>query len=91
MEYLSTEMAHLRENFKCNGYTTHDIRKSFKNSPGKIKQTTNIATAILLYAGSTTLRISRLLGKHQIKQFSQAKIGNLLKCVKDHMGLKTAE
>jgi len=89
---LDKEIQHLKETFRKNGYSKHDIRQALqkKDKPWP-KQEKSTAVARLPYQGATSHKVSRLLAKYNIQTVHiPAKNIHLLRPVKDKLGLKAA-
>jgi hypothetical protein len=89
---VSLHHHHLKDTFKKNGYRSRDIQLALnsKTKP-KIDPEKPVGVALLPYHHSTSNKISRLLAQHKIKtvHIPAKKTTNMLRPVKDNVGLKT--
>jgi predicted GIY-YIG superfamily endonuclease len=95
-ESLPSELAHLKKTLLQNGYKKDDIRLVLKRTFSSKKKTTPetedpVNIAVLPYTGKLSGKLARILRRHNIKTIHRppSKIRNLLRPVKDDLGLKT--
>ncbi|KAJ4447063.1 hypothetical protein ANN_09052 [Periplaneta americana] len=94
-ESLPSEICHLRKTFLQNNFGNREIglalRRAFSDKPPAEEQEETKGMAYIPFYGPISGKISRMLRKHGIKTIHKppTKIQNLLRPVKDDLGLRT--
>jgi hypothetical protein len=95
-ESLPAEINHLKTTFRQNGYSEKDITSALKRTfsdrkDAPVDDNKPIANACLPYVSTISGKISRILGKYNIRTIHKPpqKLRNKLVRVKDDLGLKT--